>query len=290
MANSIWQATIQNEAGDIIPGAEITVTDEDTGLPATIFSTIGGAAKSNPFFADSNGFAQFYAGSGTYRVNAEDTGTGQSQLWRYIRFGDSASRDVGTSAGQLMEAGAGGLLGNAAVVNLAAAISGGRIFQAVSGSPISGLTVFGIQSSTGDGATAARFMGRGDRAFYEGFGAGATDAKELYHSGNLNPNVFGGVALGDYVSVGEALSATVAAFFLPVSLLNAPSSITVLNTFTAENAGGGTVYGSGLTPVINAASGNKIAYITVSGLSGLVVKDPVYLRQENASSTITVNP
>lgn len=101
MANSIWQATIQNEAGDIIPGAEITVTDEDTGLPATIFSSIGGAAKSNPFFADSNGFAQFYAGPGTYRVNAEDTGTGQSQLWRYIRFGDAASRDVGTSAGQI---------------------------------------------------------------------------------------------------------------------------------------------------------------------------------------------
>lgn len=104
MANSIWQATIQNEAGDIIPGAEITVTNEDTGLPATIFSTIGGAAKPNPFFADSNGFAQFYAGSGTYRVNAEDTGTGQSQLWRYIRFGDSASRDVGTSSGNIPDA------------------------------------------------------------------------------------------------------------------------------------------------------------------------------------------
>ena len=109
MANSIWQATIQNEAGDIIPGAEITVTDEDTGLPATIFSTIGGAAKTNPFFADSNGFAQFYAGSGTYRVNAEDTGTGQSQLWRYIRFGDAASRDVGLSVGNLMPVGTLGL-------------------------------------------------------------------------------------------------------------------------------------------------------------------------------------
>ena len=110
MANSIWQATVQNATGDIIPGAEMTVVDENTGLPATIFSSIGGAALTNPFFADSEGFAQFYAASGTYRVTASDTGTGQSITWRYIRFGDAASRDVGTASGNVMEVGAGGLL------------------------------------------------------------------------------------------------------------------------------------------------------------------------------------
>lgn len=104
MANSIWQATVQNATGDIIPGAEMTVVDENTGLPATIFSSIGGAALTNPFFADSEGFAQFYAASGTYRVTANDTGTGQSITWRYIRFGDAASRDVGTASGQIPDA------------------------------------------------------------------------------------------------------------------------------------------------------------------------------------------
>jgi hypothetical protein len=101
MANSIWQATAQNATGDIIPGAEVTVVNEATGLSATIYSDIGGTALANPFFADSDGFIQFYAAAGTYRVTAEDGGTGLSQTWRYIRLGDAASRDTGTSAGNL---------------------------------------------------------------------------------------------------------------------------------------------------------------------------------------------
>lgn len=225
MANSIWQATVQNATGDIIPGAEMTVVDENTGLPATIFSSIGGAALTNPFFADSEGFAQFYAASGTYRVTANDTGTGQSITWRYIRFGDAASRDVGTASGNIPDADDLNMVGNT-----------------------------------------------------------------NYTSGNLNPNVFGGVAAGNYVAVGEALSSSVAAFYLPISMTDDSSSITVVSTFTAENAGGGTVYGSGLVPVHNTAGSNKLAYITVSGLSGLTVKDPVYLRQETNTSQITVNP
>ena len=112
MANSIWQATVQNATGDIIPGAEMTVVDENTGLTATIFSSIGGAALTNPFFADSEGFAQFYAASGTYRVTANDTGTGQTITWRYIRFGDAASRDVGTDTGNIPDADALNMVGN----------------------------------------------------------------------------------------------------------------------------------------------------------------------------------
>jgi len=225
MANSIWQATIQNEAGDIIPGAEITVTDEDTGLPATIFSTIGGAAKSNPFFADSNGFAQFYAGSGTYRVNAEDTGTGQSQLWRYIRFGDASSRDVGTSAGNIPDA--------------------------------DDLSMVG--------------------------------ATENYTSNNLNTNVFGGTLVSDYVASGEANNATSASFLLPISMESKPSSITTIGTFDIVNVSNSIVFGAGLTPTLSPVSGNKLAYIIVSGASGLTVGQTYYLRQNSSLSKITVN-
>ena len=89
MANSAWQATIQNEAGDIVPAAEITVLHEATGLPVTIFSSVGGAGKTNPFPADAKGFAQFYAAAGTYRIIAEDTGTGQTSTHRYVRLGDA---------------------------------------------------------------------------------------------------------------------------------------------------------------------------------------------------------
>ena len=100
MTNSVWQAPIQNATGDIVIGAEITVIDEGTGLNATIFSTRGGAALTNPFFSDANGFAQFYAGPGEYRIEALDNGTGLTQTLRYVRLGDSGSVDTGTATGE----------------------------------------------------------------------------------------------------------------------------------------------------------------------------------------------
>lgn len=101
MTNSVWQAPIQNATGDIVIGAEITVIDESTGLDATIFSTRAGAALTNPFFSDANGFAQFYAGPGEYRIQALDNGTGLTQILRYVRLGDAGSVDTGTSKGQI---------------------------------------------------------------------------------------------------------------------------------------------------------------------------------------------
>ena len=61
MTLSAWQATVQDGNGNVVPSAEITVLVESTGLPATIYSTRAGAALANPFLADVNGFAQFYA-------------------------------------------------------------------------------------------------------------------------------------------------------------------------------------------------------------------------------------
>lgn len=103
MTNSVWQAPIQNATGDIVIGAEITVIDEGTGLNATLFSTRGGAALTNPFFSDANGFAQFYAGPGEYRIEALDNGTGLTQTLRYVRLGDSGSVDTQTSSSDSTE-------------------------------------------------------------------------------------------------------------------------------------------------------------------------------------------
>ena len=90
---SAWQATIQNEFGDILPGAEITVVNESTGLPATIYSGRTGGTLTNPFFADVNGFAQFYAESSEYRITALDGGSGFTNTWRYVEIGALLSID-----------------------------------------------------------------------------------------------------------------------------------------------------------------------------------------------------
>lgn len=199
----------------------------------------------------------------------------------------AASRDVGTSAGQLMEVGAGGLLGSASVENLTAPFAGGRLYQAVSGSPISGLTVFGMQAATTDGTTAARFMGRGDRAFYEGVGGGGTGTKELYHSGNLNPNVFGGSAANRIVTFGVANSSVQALFELENYYSNAASSITVNSTFSVFRFGS-VLVASGVTPTFFIGS-KKACFVEVAGLTGLAVGENLQLRTDSSASTITVN-
>mgnify|MGYP000256490854 CR=1 FL=1 len=96
MTLSVFQATITNENGDVLPGAEVSVILESTGLAATIYSTRGGAALSNPFFADASGFAQFYANAGEYRIVV--TSGVFSRTWRYVRLGDGGAKDVGTAA------------------------------------------------------------------------------------------------------------------------------------------------------------------------------------------------
>jgi hypothetical protein len=98
-----WQATIVTEAGDIQPGAQVDVVLESTGLvPAGgIWSNrAGSSALTNPFFADANGFAQFYAAPGEYRITA--TGVGGTRVWRYVVLdGTAATKDTGTAAGQV---------------------------------------------------------------------------------------------------------------------------------------------------------------------------------------------
>ncbi len=83
MALPGWQRTIVTAAGDIVANAEIHVVVEATGLDADIYSDRDGTTPlTNPFFSDSNGFAQFYAAPGEYRITA--TGPSGSVTWRYV--------------------------------------------------------------------------------------------------------------------------------------------------------------------------------------------------------------
>jgi hypothetical protein len=226
MANSIWQATAQTETGNIIAGAQVTVVNEDTGVNATIYSSIGGAALTNPFFANAEGFIQFYAGAGTYRVTAEDTGTGQSITWRYIRFGDSASRDSGILTGQLPTA--------------------------------EDLSMVG--------------------------------ATENFTSNNLNPNVFGGLNATDTLATGFAENTTTVSLLLPISSLTAPSSITVVGSFSLIDSEYNTLNANVTSFNLSVRSSNKVVLIGgVSGLSGLTKSEIVQLISNTSASKITVN-
>lgn len=82
MALPIWQGVVTDESGDVISGAEITVVNEATGTDADIYSDrAGSSSKSNPFFTGSDGFIQFYAAPGSYRITADSAGG--TRTWRY---------------------------------------------------------------------------------------------------------------------------------------------------------------------------------------------------------------
>ena len=72
MSIAIYQRVAVTDAGDVIPGAEYTVINENTGVAAPIYSDrTGSTLKTAPYFADSVGTIQFYIAQGTtFRVAA----------------------------------------------------------------------------------------------------------------------------------------------------------------------------------------------------------------------------
>ena len=72
MSLPIYQRVAVTDAGDVIPGAEYTVINENTGVAAPIYSDRTGATLlSAPYFADSVGTIQFFIAQGTtFRVAA----------------------------------------------------------------------------------------------------------------------------------------------------------------------------------------------------------------------------
>jgi len=72
MSLPIYQRVAVTDAGDIIPGAEYTVINENTGVAAPIYLDRAGATLlTAPYFADAAGTIQFYIAQGTtFRVAA----------------------------------------------------------------------------------------------------------------------------------------------------------------------------------------------------------------------------
>lgn len=94
MALGRWQATIVDNAGNILPGATVTVRKEISGAPLAItYSDRNGTTPvSNPLTADGNGFVFFHAIGGAYRIDAV---SGSSTVtWRYVPVGLSGESDA----------------------------------------------------------------------------------------------------------------------------------------------------------------------------------------------------
>jgi hypothetical protein len=98
MALSRWQATIVDEAGNVLPGAQVTVRREVAGAPlALLFQDRDGLVPlGNPFPAGGDGFAAFHAAGGAFRIDAVSGSS--TRTWRYVPGGLAAEAD-GLSTG-----------------------------------------------------------------------------------------------------------------------------------------------------------------------------------------------
>jgi len=105
MSLPIYQRVAVTDAGDVIPGAEYTVINENTGVAAPIYSDRAGATLlSAPYFADSVGTIQFFIAQGTTFRVAASGGVG-TYTDRYIYgiseavfVSDNGNVGIGTSS------------------------------------------------------------------------------------------------------------------------------------------------------------------------------------------------
>lgn len=102
MTLPIFQRTVTDEAGNVIPNATVEVRLESTGLLATIYDDRAGDPGdtiTNPLTTGVDGFAQFYAAGGDYRIKATDPVSGDVREWRYVPIWSPDSDSVTTSTG-----------------------------------------------------------------------------------------------------------------------------------------------------------------------------------------------
>jgi len=103
--SGVFQATAQDEQGNVLPNASILVRDEVTTANASLFSDRAlSAAIANPFLADASGFFRFYVAAGRYRITA--TSGSLTRDWRDEPVGNAGERDAGAVSGNVALVGA----------------------------------------------------------------------------------------------------------------------------------------------------------------------------------------
>jgi hypothetical protein len=98
----IFQRTVTNSSGDVLPGASVEVRREsDNALVQLYADRAGTVLLPNPTTADSDGFVQFFAASSNYKITAT-SGSG-TVVWRYVDIGSSDVRlDLAAPTGAAM--------------------------------------------------------------------------------------------------------------------------------------------------------------------------------------------
>ena len=126
MSLPIYQRVAVTDSGDVIPGAEYTVINENTGVAAPIYSDRTGATLlSAPYFADSVGTIQFFIAQGTTFRVAASGGVG-TYTDRYV-YGVAEAVLVNPDGYVQIGADSGAAFNNDAMLRLQR--TGGRFFQ-----------------------------------------------------------------------------------------------------------------------------------------------------------------
>jgi hypothetical protein len=86
---NVFQRNVVDEAGNVIPLAEIEVFFAGTSSKPDLFSDDQSTPLTNPFSADSSGFFRFYVAGGAY-----DIAVNSSVRWENIRLGSMSSQDA----------------------------------------------------------------------------------------------------------------------------------------------------------------------------------------------------
>lgn len=98
MALARCPLVIQDESGNIIDGAQITVQEETGGFPLAIpySDRDGSSGLGNPFTASDGADAGFYVVGGAYRITA--TKDSFTRIWRHVAIGTAQEHDAGDFA------------------------------------------------------------------------------------------------------------------------------------------------------------------------------------------------
>lgn len=92
MTLAVYNRVLIDDKKNVIGEAEITVTDENTGQSARLFSDRAGLNQiSNPFTSQADGRITFFARGSAYRVDAEKDG--ETFTFRYEAIGTAAEFD-----------------------------------------------------------------------------------------------------------------------------------------------------------------------------------------------------
>lgn len=97
MALARCNFAIQDDAGNLVDGASVTVEHEEVGFPllsVPYSDEAGTISLGNPYTAADGGDAGFYAVGGRYRITVTHASFG-TRIWRHVPVGLAAGTDFG---------------------------------------------------------------------------------------------------------------------------------------------------------------------------------------------------